>query len=55
MSQLLQRVDELDQDQPLLIVCRSGSRSMQVALYLAAQGYQTANMEGGMKALGMQS
>jgi rhodanese-related sulfurtransferase len=46
---------ELDTDQALLVVCRSGGRSQQVALYLTMNGFnKVANMIGGMKALGLQ-
>lgn len=55
MTELLERVDELDKNTPILCVCRSGSRSAQVANYLAGAGFETvANLEGGVKALGMQ-
>lgn len=48
------RVDELPKDRPVLCVCRSGGRSSNVAAFLAFNGYKTANLSGGMKALGMQ-
>lgn len=55
MSELVERVDELPRDRPILCVCRSGSRSHQVAAYLVHVGFEdVANMTGGMKALGMQ-
>ena len=54
MSELVARIAELDKATPFLVVCRSGARSQQVALYLTAQGYEAANMAGGMKALGLQ-
>ena len=55
MSELVQRIDELPRDRPILCVCRSGSRSHQVAAYLIHRGFEdVANMTGGMKALGMQ-
>lgn len=37
-------------DHPLLVVCASGGRSMRVAQYLAAQGAETANLDGGLHA-----
>jgi rhodanese-related sulfurtransferase len=52
--ELLERLKEVPKDRPVLCVCRSGARSANVANYLAFHGYQTANMSGGMKALGMQ-
>lgn len=55
MSELVDRVDELPRDRAILCVCRSGSRSHQVAAYLTHLGFtEVANMAGGMKALGMQ-
>lgn len=55
MSEILDRLDELPKDRPILCICRSGNRSHQVAAYLDALGYPTvANMVGGMKRLGLQ-
>lgn len=50
MSELLARIDELPDDRPLAIICRSGSRSAQVADYLTATGDhgEVANVEGGI-------
>ena len=52
-GEILQRLDELPKDRPILFVCRSGNRSGVVASYLASRGYRVANMVGGVKALGM--
>ncbi len=55
LGEVIERIDELDKDTPILCVCRSGGRSAQVAAYLASNGYESvANMVGGVKALGMQ-
>ena len=55
VSELMARLEEIPKDRPILCVCRSGSRSQQVAAFLAFNGYEdVANMTGGMKALGMQ-
>jgi len=50
MSELLDRIDELPADRELVILCRSGQRSAQVADYLTAQGEhgEVANLEGGI-------
>ena len=50
MSELLARVDELPSATPLAILCRSGSRSAQVADYLTAAGAhgEVANVAGGI-------
>lgn len=54
MSELPQRVDELapflDRDEPLVIACRSGGRVQRVMPWLAQQGYEVANLQGGMRA-----
>lgn len=55
MSEIMERVEELDKETTVLCVCRSGGRSAQVANYLVSQGFtNVANLEGGVKALGMQ-
>ena len=50
MSELVARIDELPDDDPLYVVCRSGNRSARVVAYLAAQGYPAVNVDGGMQA-----
>ncbi len=54
MSQLPERVDELapflDSKDPLVITCRSGGRVQRVMPWLEQQGYDVANMAGGMRA-----
>ena len=37
-------------DQPVLVVCASGGRSSRVAQYLALQGMEAANLDGGLHA-----
>ena len=55
MGEIPMRFGELDTDQALLVVCRSGARSQQVAAFLSMNGFtRVANMAGGMKALGLQ-
>jgi rhodanese-related sulfurtransferase len=53
-GEVVSRMDELPKDRPVLCVCRSGGRSANVAGFLAFNGYESANLAGGMKALGMQ-
>ena len=50
MSELIERIDELPDDDPLYVVCRSGGRSARVVAYLAGQGYPAVNVDGGMQA-----
>lgn len=42
--------DELTQDRPVVVVCRSGNRSELGTLMLKARGYDAHNMEGGVEA-----
>jgi rhodanese-related sulfurtransferase len=53
-GEVIERIGELPTDRPILCVCRSGGRSGNVAMFLAFNGYDVANMTGGMKALGLQ-
>lgn len=48
LGQLPARAFELDRSRPVITVCRSGGRSSQAAHFLAAQGYDVANLDGGM-------
>ena len=41
---------QLKPGQELIIICRSGNRSGQACDYLAAQGYSTVNLTGGLLA-----
>lgn len=50
MRQLRARVDELDAEQPLVAVCRSGQRSGQVTRALNDHGFDATNLDGGLKA-----
>lgn len=50
LSELPARVGDLpDVDADLPVVCRSGGRSGRAVEWLAGQGYDVANVEGGMK------
>ncbi|MGN6331859.1 MAG: rhodanese-like domain-containing protein [Motilibacteraceae bacterium] len=48
LSQLPQRLDEVPDDRPVVVVCRVGGRSAQAVAWLNAQGWDTANLDGGM-------
>jgi glyoxylase-like metal-dependent hydrolase (beta-lactamase superfamily II)/rhodanese-related sulfurtransferase len=49
LSKLMERVDELDKDRPVVAVCRSGVRSAQACVLLSKAGFgQVANLAGGM-------
>lgn len=44
------RLDELPDADRLIVVCRSGRRSAQAVAWLSRNGYDAANLEGGMGA-----
>ena len=53
MYQVPQRVsytEDLAPDVPVVVVCKVGGRSAQVTAWLNQQGWQAANLEGGMLA-----
>jgi rhodanese-related sulfurtransferase len=50
MGQVPSRLNEIDVDAQLFVVCQVGGRSQRVAQYLAQNGYQPANVMGGMLA-----
>jgi rhodanese-related sulfurtransferase len=51
MSELPDRLDEIPADVPVILACRSGNRSNQMALYLEQQGFDNIhNMLGGILA-----
>ena len=54
LNDLPGRLDELDPDRAMLIVCRTGNRSNAAAAFLAQRGFdQVANLRGGLFALGL--
>jgi rhodanese-related sulfurtransferase len=49
MAEIPQRIDELDRDQNIIVMCRSGMRSAQVTGFLMAQGFpRVCNMRDGI-------
>lgn len=44
------RMHELDKNKSYIMVCRSSARSGQATAFLTSQGYDAANMVGGMLA-----
>lgn len=55
MGDLPDEMESLDRSAPVLLVCHSGSRSHQAAVFMMISGFkEVANLAGGMKALGMQ-
>ena len=50
LSEFMARVDEISEELPALLVCNTGVRSSQAALYLASMGYdELYNLEEGTK------
>lgn len=50
MRQVAQRVAELPKGKPILVLCHSGARSQAVADWLMPQGFDVANIAGGIDA-----
>ena len=50
LSQLADIYDQLDKDQLHYIICKSGMRSARACQFLAEQGYDVINVQGGMTA-----
>ena len=48
LDQLPGRIDELDPDEDLYVICRTGGRSFRAAQWLTGQGYTAINVSGGM-------
>jgi rhodanese-related sulfurtransferase len=53
MGQVPERLSELDPAREIVVLCRSGGRSLQVARFLESRGYgNVANLTGGILAWG---
>jgi rhodanese-related sulfurtransferase len=50
MGEVPARLDEIDADTTLFVVCHAGGRSMRVSQYLMRNGYEPINVNGGMLA-----
>lgn len=50
MDQLPERLEELDPDDDVNVICRTGGRSSRVTQWLIHNGYSAANVSGGMGA-----
>ena len=50
VDDVAERMEELDRDRPVVTVCRSGQRSERTAHWLAAEGFEADNLDGGMEA-----
>ena len=50
MGQVADRLQELDRNTEIVVLCRSGRRSLEVAKFLQQNGYKTVNLAGGILA-----
>ena len=50
MGEVPQRVKELDRNTEIVVLCRSGRRSMEIAKFLQQQDFRTVNLAGGILA-----
>ena len=48
MGQIVDRIDEIDKNKPVIVMCHSGGRSARVCVYLAKNGYDATNLAGGI-------
>ena len=44
---------QLDRERPILVVCRAGNRSQVAAQFLQRNGFNVANMFGGLTSIGL--
>ncbi len=49
MSEIAARLADVPDADTLYVICRSGARSARVAAFLAQQGHQAVNVDGGMQ------
>ena len=50
LSQLADTYEQLDKEQLHYVICKSGMRSARACQFLAEQGYDVINVQGGMTA-----
>lgn len=50
MAQVQSRLNELDRNKEIVVLCRSGRRSLEVAKFLQLNGFQAINLAGGILA-----
>ncbi len=50
LTEFMARVDEVSEDEPVVLVCNTGVRSSQAALFLVSMGYEDIyNLDDGTK------
>ena len=50
MNEVPQRIAELDRDTEIVVLCRSGRRSLDIAKFLEPKGFRASNLSGGILA-----
>jgi rhodanese-related sulfurtransferase len=50
MGDVAERIGELDKDREVVVLCRSGRRSLEVARFLQQNGFKAVNLAGGILA-----
>lgn len=50
LAELQSRVNEIPKENPVMCICRSGSRSMYATMMLSQAGFDAYNVTGGMMA-----
>ncbi len=50
MGEIAGRIGELDASREVIVLCRSGRRSLEVAKYLQQNGFRAVNLAGGILA-----
>jgi len=50
MNDVPKRMAELNRDTEIVVLCRSGRRSLEVAKFLQPHGFRTSNLSGGILA-----
>lgn len=50
MGQVADRLNEIEREKTVVVLCRSGRRSLEVARYLQQNGFEAVNLAGGILA-----
>ncbi len=50
MGEVQARISELDRNKEIVVLCRSGRRSLEVAKFLQQNGFRCVNLSGGILA-----
>lgn len=50
MGEVQTRLSELDRNKEIVVICRSGRRSLEIAKFLQQNGFQAVNLAGGILA-----